>query len=235
MPTVENKQYEGKYFSILGDSISTLCGYNPPDYAVFYQGENCRLCQVFAPEDTWWGQVLERLKAKLLVNNAFSGSLVCHHPACQIPSYGCSDERTGLLHKGQAHPDVVMILMGINDWGCGMQLQPNGEYQGLRVFSVAYRTMLQKIKNNYPRAEIWCLTLPRSCWSAQPQVLIPAYRAGGHYGEYCNVIAQCAALEGCRLVELYDPAHPYDTVDGFHPTRAGMQTIADGVLAALEK
>ena len=231
---MKKEHYKGKYFSVLGDSISTLDGYQPEDYAVFYQGENRYLAGVFVPEDIWWGKVIEKLQGKLLVNNAFSGSTVCRHPSCQIESYGCSDARTGGLgEEGQA-PDVVMILMGINDWGCGMPLKPDGQMEGLRVFSVAYEAMLEKIKRNYPQAEIWCLTLPRSCWSAHPEVEIPAYRAGGHFGEYCGVIRLCAEKAGCRLVDIYDPTQPYDTIDGFHPTADGMATIARAVLAQVE-
>lgn len=44
--------FKNKYFSILGDSISTLAGYNPPENEVFYDWANKRLAQIFAPEDT---------------------------------------------------------------------------------------------------------------------------------------------------------------------------------------
>ena len=231
---MKKSQYKGKYFSVLGDSISTLAGYNPPDHAVFYEGSNCFLAEIFSPEDTWWGAVIQGLEARLLVNDSFSGSMVCKHPACQIESYGCSDERTGNLARGAQHPDVVMVLLGINDWGCGMQLLPDDQRQDLRVFSVAYETMLAKIKANYPQAEVWCLTLPRSCWNSHPQVEIPVYRAGGHFGEYCSVIRACAEKMGCRLVDIFDPAQPYDTIDGFHATADGMRTIARAVLRQLQ-
>lgn len=36
-------KYKFKKFSILGDSLSTLAGYNPPGYEVFYTWEVMRL------------------------------------------------------------------------------------------------------------------------------------------------------------------------------------------------
>ena len=68
--------YYGKSFSILGDSISTLAGYNPDGYAVFYQGENCVLSDIRGMYDTWWGKVLSFFEGQLVVNNSWSGSRV---------------------------------------------------------------------------------------------------------------------------------------------------------------
>ena len=112
--------YKDQYFSILGDSLSTLAGYNPPECAVFYDWNNKRLADIYAPEDTWWGKVIQALGGKLLVNHAYSGSLVCKHPACEVESYGCSDLRTGRLGLDELMPDVIMVLMGLNDFGNGM-------------------------------------------------------------------------------------------------------------------
>lgn len=221
--------YENKYFSILGDSISTLAGYNPPECAVFYDREQKYLAGIHTPQDTWWGRVLEALGGKLLVNHSFAGSTVTKHPSCQIPSYGCSDARTGALHLGDTKPDVVMVLLGLNDFGCRMRVDGEGE---LSIFSVAYEVMLQKIRKNYPQAEIWCLTLPVGFCSRDPAFLTPGI---GAVADYCRAIRACAEKTGCRLVELHAPDEPYDTIDGYHPTAAGMETIARAVLDSLTK
>lgn len=226
--------YIGKYFSILGDSISTLDGYNPPECAVFYDWANKRLSGVYAPEDTWWGQVIDALNGRLLMNNSWSGSLVCRHPDCEIESYGCSDARTASLGIGGQMPDVVMILMGLNDFGWAMRPTPAAGESGLSVFSVAYETMLAKIKANYPKAEIWCLTLPCSTWSKHPEVEIPMIRGGWHQADYCRVICSCARKAGCRVVDIFLPDEPYDTMDGYHPTAEGMKTISESVLRAIQ-
>lgn len=222
--------YENKYFSILGDSISTLAGYNPPENAVFYDWANKRLADIYAPEDTWWGKVIDELGGRLLMNESWSGSLVCKHPDCEIQSYGCSDSRTGNLGIGDVQPDVVMILLGLNDFGWAMRPTPAAGENDLAVFSVAYETMLRKIKANYPRAEIWCLTLPVGCWSANPGFEPLMIRGGWHLEDYCRVIRDCAVGGGCKLLDIYCPQAPYDTIDGYHPTALGMQTIAQAVL-----
>lgn len=224
--------YQGKYFSILGDSISTLSGYNPPECAVFYDWEHKYLSGIFAPEDTWWGHVIDALGGRLLMNNSWSGSLVCRHPQCEIESYGCSDARTSALGLGDQTPDVVMILLGLNDFGCGMPVAGKND---LSVFSVAYEIMLEKIRRNYPQAEVWCLTLPRSCWSKSPDFEAPVCRAGGHITDYCRAIRVCAEKAGCKVVDIFRPNEPYDTIDGYHPTAQGMQTIAAAVLQEIGK
>lgn len=231
---METLSYQNKYFSILGDSISTLDGYNPPENAVFYDWGNKRLSGVYTPEDTWWGMVIDALGGKLLVNDSWSGSLVCRHPECEIESYGCSDSRTASLGSGGQTPDVVMVLMGLNDFGWAMRPTPAAGESGLTVFSVAYGTMLAKIKTNYPDAEVWCLTLPRSTWSQHPEVEIPLIRGGWHQEDYCRAIYSCARKAGCRVVDVFLPNQPYDTMDGYHPTAEGMKTIAESVLRAIQ-
>lgn len=227
-------KYVGKFFSVLGDSISTLSGSNPPEYAVFYDWERGNLSGVFTPADTWWGQVIGALGGRLLVNNSYSGSMVCKHPLCEIESYGCSDARTGFLGVGDRSPDVVMILLGLNDWGNGMRIASVDGETGLDLFSVAYKTMLAKIKRNYPYAEIWCLTLPRSQWSRSKEYAAPLYHAGIHIDEYCEAIRACGKAAGCTVVDIACPDDPYDTIDGYHPTAVGMQTIATAVLRGIE-
>ncbi len=227
-----NNTEKTKYISVLGDSLSTLSGYNPPEYAVFYDWENKRTAGIYSPDDTWWGKVINALGGKLLVNNSYSGSTVTKHPSCEIESYGCSDERTSRLGFPIIAPDVILVLLGINDWGCGMTIYPTEKENGLNVFSVAYTAMLEKIKGNYPDAEICCITFPRSCYKKDPEMQIPFYKGGGSFAEYSDAIKKCAKESGCRLLDIYDPENPYDTIDGFHPTAEGMQTIADAVISA---
>lgn len=230
-----NSKYMNQYFSVLGDSVSTFAGYNPPECAVFYDWENRYRSGVLTPEDTWWGQVIHALGGRLLVNNSWSGSTVCKHPQYEIESYGCSDARAGGLGIGDQAPDVVMILLGFNDFGCGMRPTPAEGEDDLAVFSVAYAAMLEKISHNCPGAEIWCLTLPRSYCSRHLDFEAPFYRGGWHMADYCKAIRACADRAGCILVELYDPDEPYDTIDGYHPNADGMRTIASAVLREIGK
>lgn len=224
--------YGGRLFSVLGDSISTLSGYSEPYDAAFYDGMRKFEADVFSPGDTWWGRVIEYLGGTLLVNNSIQGSTVTDHRDYCIPSYGCSDARTAALGRAGEAPDVVMIFMGINDWGRGVKVTPDGgsDAADLTVFSVAYRTMLTKLKEQYPKAELWCLTLPVSICTKREDFTFP-YRYGGrHIGEYCAAIRAAAETCGCRVIDLYRSAEPYDTIDGFHPNKKGMETIAETIL-----
>ena len=226
--------YQNKKFSILGDSISTLERYSTPEYAAFYTHINCIETGIFIPSDTWWGQVIEHLGGQLLVNDSFSGSTVCRHPQHEIPSYACSRERTSNLGTEDCQPDVIMVFMGMNDWGQGTSIYSK-KINDLSCFSCAYRTMLKRLKKNYPSSELWCLTLPTGTCSAWSDFRFP-YRYGGvHIEAYCETIRTCAKKAGARLIDLYGYAEPYDTIDGFHPTPGGMQTIAQAVLRQLEE
>jgi hypothetical protein len=111
-----SEKYKDKKVSIIGDSISTLPGYIPEGYAVYYDVEN-KNTDVHTPQDTWWGMLLAKLGATLLEDNAYSGSMVSRYPLQNtlFPS-ASSDERTSALHRGDEKPDVIIIYIGINDW-----------------------------------------------------------------------------------------------------------------------
>ena len=232
-----HSKYCGKLFSVLGDSISTLCGYSIPEDAVFYESVRRLDADVFLPEDTWWGAVIERLGGRLAVNNSYSGSMVCKHPDCLIPSYGCSEERTSGLHREELVPDVIMVFMGVNDWGRGMKPLPelDTEADDLKVFSVAYERMLRGLRKSYPLAEVYCLTLPSCVCSRREDFVFPYSFGGIHIEKYCSAIRATADACGCRVVDLYSDAEPCDTLEGFHPNRVGMMSIADAVLCEMQK
>ena len=78
MSTAE--KYRDKYISILGDSISTLEGYNKSPFAEFYNGGHKLLYNVHGISDTWWGMLIEHLSGKLLSNDSYSGTMVSNNP-----------------------------------------------------------------------------------------------------------------------------------------------------------
>ena len=242
-------KYFGKQFSILGDSISTLEGYNPKGYNLFYTGEACERSGVKDMKDTWWGKVIDFFGGELLVNNSWSGSRVTKLPAKDtlFPS-GCSDERTDGLHIGSVMPDVIIVYLGTNDWFYGVQIEEerkgfhdadtgmfvDGYIQGDEtVFSVAYRRMLDNLKRNYPAAEIFCCTLNETYMAAKPTFRFPFSHGGTHIDRYNDVIRHTAKQKGCAVIDLADSHLPYDAVDGSHPTEAGMKTLASLMLHGL--
>ena len=227
------KNYQTKIFSIFGDSISTMEGCSVPAEAVFYEGMMRYQSGVYTQKESWWGQVLAGLGGRLLVNDSFSGSTVVKRAGYEIPSYGCSVERTSSLGKGNVVPQVIFVFMGTNDWGYGVKIYPSeGEENDLGVFSVAYGKMLENLRSNYPCAEIVCFTLPQCLEEHREQkgVFSPVGRS---LGAYCEAIRACAFACGCEVVDLYSCCPPFETVDGFHPNAQGMKTIARAVLSAL--
>ena len=224
--------YKDKYFSILGDSISTFEGYTEPKDAVYYDKAKKIETGVLTLTDTWWGMVIESLGGKLLVNNSWSGSTVCSHSAYEVPSYACSAERTSSLYKDGITPSVIIVYMGTNDWGMGLRVTDDKE-TSTTVFSVAYREMLDRLKNNYPTAEIWCLTLPISKCVSRGNFAFPYYCSGRHILEYCEAICKIAKEKECRIIDLYSYGELHDTIDFFHPNRRGMKALANAVLDAL--
>ena len=229
-----SKDYKGKYFSVLGDSISTLDGYTRPDDSSYYEGMKRIETGVLLPEDTWWGQVIDRLGGRLLVNNSISGSLVSKHPECMFPSYGCSEERTSDLCEGEIMPDVIMVFLGTNDWGWGLEVEDSyGEGKDLSIFSVAYDRMLDLLSAKYPSAEIWCFTLAVSICTRKESFVFPYCFGKKHIALYCDAIRRSCAKHGCRLIDLYSFGTMHDTIDGFHPVLEGMKRISDAVISCL--
>lgn len=221
----QSNPYYGRQFSILGDSISTLEGFHPRGNKVYYTGENAGQTGVRNPEDTWWGQVIRFFGGELLVNDSWSGCRVTRYPDWrdQYPS-AVSDQRTGNLHLGEILPDVILVYLGINDWGNGVPLGI-GENQDT-FFAPAYRQMLSKLRGNYPNAEIWCCTLNTTFMSANPNFAFRNELFGTDIREYNEQISAAAQELGCRVLDLYGQQVPFDTVDSTHPTARGMDTMA---------
>ena len=234
-----NTTYQNTTFSILGDSISTFEGKSVPEYAAFYDLAHKLEADVFVPGDTWWGSVIDQLGGRLLVNQSIMGSTVCWSPQYEIQSYGCSEERTSSLGHAECDPDVILVYMGTNDWGKGTPLYDDSLQKSPEdtpsIFYPAYRLMIERLRDNYPQAEIWCFTLAKSCQTNSSDFVFPYCYRGRHIEEYCKVIRDLAAEYGCRLIDLYACAEPYDTIDGFHPNANGMQTIAKAVLQEISR
>lgn len=227
-------RYFGKQFSILGDSISTLYGYNPKGYNVFYSGDNCERSGVREMADTWWEQVISFFGGELLVNNSWSGSRVTKLPGRNglFPS-ACSDERTFSLHIDSVTPDVIIVYLGTNDWAFGANAGNDTRILGEddnELFDLAYNNMLKKLKTNYPHSEIWCCTLSETFMSKNPDFTFPHKYSGTHIEEYNEIIRKISFRNKCKLIDLYRCRMPYDSIDGTHPTSKGMSTIATVVI-----
>ena len=116
--------FKDKWVSILGDSISTYQGYNPDGQAYTEQAD---LTDV---KKTWWGYLLDKLGAKLCVNNSQNGI------ACSGDDGAVKLGRHKLLHRvagttypnldGSStkatetiNPDIILVFLGHNDNNVG--------------------------------------------------------------------------------------------------------------------
>ena len=231
-----SNKYFGKQFSILGDSISTLAGYNPKGYKVFYNDENCTKTSIFTMSDTWWGNVIDFFGGELLVNNSWSGSRVTKLSNNKLFPSGCCDERTSGLHINNVSPDVIIVYLGANDWANGVLLE-NKEHKthfdNEEYFDLAYSSMLNKLKKNYPKAEIWCCTLNSTFMSAQQSFVFPDVYNGSNIKHYNKIITRVAKNYHCKLIDLYSYKIPNDTIDGSHPNINGMKTLATLIIKSI--
>ncbi len=200
--------YKNKFFSIMGDSISTFEGCVPIDYPCYYTYQRRNYTGVYSVEETWWDLAINQVGGKLLVNNSWSGSVVCKTPESEIESYACSDARTSLLGSDGITPDHIIVFIGANDRGHGFALD---------AFEGCYRLMLEKIRANYPFAVIWCCTLFSTSLNCK----------------YNAAIEAIASEKTCRVIKL-SQKESGDTVDGLHPNLTGMKKIANDVVSALE-
>lgn len=224
-----------RFFSILGDSISTLQGYNPEGFSLYYKDEMCNSSGVKEAVDTWWGKVIEAHGGSLLVNNAWSGSRVTAIPGGNglFPS-GCGDERTSQLHKGDIMPDVIIVFLGFNDWSNGVDIDSDGTRLlapiHYNAFAEAYGAMVGKLRKNYPNAELWCCTLPQTYIEGKPEFTFPEEFAGIHIEKYNDVIRSLSDVCPSKVIDLYRAGCKYDSMDGIHPTKLGMQQIAKTII-----
>lgn len=239
-------------FSIMGDSMSTLGGYIPQGWRCHYQGE-VEIPGVETMENTWWGQVIDHFGGHLVANASFSGSTV---EGFGFPA-GCSAERAqALMGPAGNEPDVVLVFMGINDYGWGdarnqvmgasasrsATAEDLGGQEPVRLtvtasalegFHAAYAAMLANIHAVAPLAQIWCITLsPAAMHKAQTPFV---YQARGiELDAYNDAIRQCAHEAGAHLADVRAFGIDYDSVDNTHPTALGMKQLATMICTQIE-
>lgn len=231
--------------SVFGDSISTYSGFNPKGYAVYYDEEMQQRNGLTSVYDTWWAKVNQALGAYLCVNNSYSGSMVS---GAEFPA-GCCQERIMNLRTSEYMPDLILIYLGLNDYGYGIPISgspmSNKGLADLLCFEDAYHQMLIGLRYFYPNAKIVCATLMRTTLQGNSKWTFPERLGGICLEEYNDAIRRAAA--NCHI-DLADLAkrhigilgfsksdRRYETMDGTHPTAQGHQTIADEWIACLSR
>ena len=130
---VGTNPFKDKYVSILGDSISTYKGYNPDGQGYTEQAD---LTDV---KKTWWGYLLDKLGAKLCVNNSENGITCCggagavalgRHTALHRVAGTVYPNLDGSTEKATAtiNPDIILVFLGHNDY--------NAHNRGFGIFDL---------------------------------------------------------------------------------------------------
>lgn len=160
-------------------------------------------------EDTWWMQVIKALDGELGTNHSLAGSMVSGNLSTSAMSY----ERIEKLGTNGI-PDIILISAGCNDWGfCVLPEE----------FEEAYRTMLHRIKEQYPHADIYCATLPEG---KQPQGETFLILTARFLRECILILSERMPKSASIYCDLANVQEEYETVDGVHPNKAGMHTLA---------
>ena len=204
--------------SILGDSISTFAGYTPGE-GVFYDSYVQWEAGIKSVEDTWWMQVLHAVDGELGVNHSLAGSMVSGN----LSTSAMSEERIKKLGENGI-PDSILVSAGCNDWGfCVLPEE----------FEEAYQMMLHRLKKQYPHTDIWCATLPEG---KQPEGAA-FFNVDGTISKrvYSDIIRKAAAKAEVYIADLAASQREYGTIDGIHPDKAGMKTLADMWIREIKK
>lgn len=235
---------KGKYFSIMGDSISTFEGYIPSGYNNSYNGV---YGGVIVVEDTWWYKTILALQGKLGVCNAGGSSTVAGDSNYKMSSDARTNRLGFKLNGVYTRPDIIIIEGGINDFtefpvGTYDCKSPIPTYP-CTDFKSAYACMLNKIKTEYPLAEIYCCTL---FVGGKTTFSFPiTNKFGDSLEDYNNAIRDVAALFGAKVIDFstcgltYYSNNKYTVNDGrlyddLHPNVNGMSLLANECIKTIE-
>lgn len=247
-----NNKLAGKTMSILGDSISTFNGYlvsNKPnytyaDYSYWYPSGD-----ITSVNDTWWSQVASKTGITILNNCAWSGSTCCGNSKETSTAFaGCSDRRINDLSFGGTTPDIILVYIGINDFGQNSTgIKPLGTWDGnteipvegvIDNYSDALAVTLSKIITKYPKSRVFCCNLLETGYSGYDYVddtKFPTINKNGDtlqkWNERIRIITESL---GVPLIDIHSCGISYFnldnyTIDRLHPNRAGAAILADRI------
>lgn len=206
--------FDGKTFSVLGDSYSTFVGAVTPDtnYVWYTPQElehNCT--DVDSVSQIWWSIVADSLHMNLLQNNSFSGATVCNR------GYNGDDysDRSFITRQDNLPTsDYIFIFGGTNDSWAGA---PVGTYDydcfdadSLYTFRPAMALLLSRLKTAQPNAQIFVLINSQ----LRSEITESLMAIADHYD--------------ATYVTLYDIAKQCG-----HPTNKGQQAIAYQLIRSL--
>lgn len=206
---------------IFGDSYSTYEDYIPEGYAIYYYKDARHNDEVHSVDETWWMGVINATGSKLLLNDSWSGSAICHtgnkgEDCSETSSFVCRFNKmkeNGFFEKNKV--DTVFVLGATNDAGLNAPLgEPkydNFEKADLYNVLPAISYLFKSLRETLPEAKIYCLI----------------------NDEYLGETITAALKDSAdRFGAVAIALENIEKKNG-HPTTAGMTAIKDQVLAAI--
>jgi lysophospholipase L1-like esterase len=245
---VSNSVYKGKYLSVLGDSISTFSGISNNaeqglnKNAVFYTGTNSG---VSSANDTYWMKTINALGMKLCVNNSWSGGYLTKHR----PNVGAENDSDGSvsnamvrctkLHTSNNNPDVILIMIGINDFIANISLGTFGDDSASfptdntsTTIREAWANVIHNVCTAYPRAEVYLMVYPQA-------VTDVGTSKGVILEDYRDSVREVAELFGVKVIDLAKCGIKTQNAslylpDDLHPNAAGHSLMANEIIRTLD-
>ena len=210
------------HFMIFGDSYSTHQDYIPQEYPSYYcdegRGPNQPVTKM-QMQQTWWGQMMERTGATLVLNDSWSGSTIGYtgyEGDCSASSSFIYRYRK-LAEKGffaENTMDTIFVFGGTNDsWSnAPLGTEQYSDFQEDELFNVlpAICYFMTILKQDHPQTRVVFIG---NCDIKR---------------EILDCMQHAAQQLSVDFVELHD----IDKIDG-HPTVLGMSQICEQVIAKL--
>lgn len=203
---------------IFGDSYSTFEGYIPDGYEIYYYTDGRSNGEVRSVGETWWHRVITETDSKLILNDSYSGSAMCHTGYGGVDGSRHSSFVTRLQRYrdsgffAENELDTVFIFGGTNDTGAESPLgEPKYDAftdDDLKCVRPAISYLASEIKRLAPKAKVYFLANDEYL---KPEIREEFVAAARHFG--CDAI-------------LFDGIEKA----GGHPTTNGMAEIARQVI-----
>lgn len=226
----KDKPLKSKYLSVLGDSISSYEGYAKNADHIIYPNYD-----IFKPNRMYWGRFCELTGAQPLVIDGVGSSTITNIR----DGLGGDETFVGMYHDNRAKqlgkdgivPDIIVIEGGTNDMALNANL---GTYDGstdfptaANKFREAYAIMLDKIRTEYPKAEIYCSTI-----MARPNATDYTIK------QYNDAIREIAELMGAKIIDFAKCLNSknyqqFISSDNIHPEYDGHIRMCDEMIKAV--
>ena len=218
---------KNKTIAIYGDSLSTFEGWVPEDalfyYPIYSQDVKC-------VDKTWWQLLINKAELKLHTNVSYSGSTVCGNQT----SCGVNDTRLSKLIVDGKTPDIIIILLGINDVCSG---------HDVNEFKESYKLMISKIRTLCPNTDIFINNLHYETASDGSGNAPESYTHIGLRDEYNKIFKEIAKEEKLPLIDLESIitketdsfGNKMNVGDNIHFKAKGMETVCDAAYKVLKE